>query len=76
MRTILFLVAPYGLSQTATFSGNNNVASSHTSKCNVKVKRSLVGYSPWGRKELDTTERVSTAKLRSPQALLGKLFII
>ena len=24
-------------------------------------QRSLVGYSPWGRKELDTTERLSTA---------------
>ena len=25
-------------------------------------QRSLVGYSPWGRKELDTTERLSTAQ--------------
>ena len=25
-------------------------------------QRSLVGYSPWGRKELDTTERLSTHK--------------
>ena len=24
-------------------------------------QRSLVGYSPWGRKELDTMERLSTA---------------
>ena len=24
--------------------------------------RSLVGYSPWGRKELDTTERLSTTQ--------------
>ena len=24
------------------------------------VKRSLVGYSPWGQKESDTTERLST----------------
>ena len=29
-----------------------------------------------GVTELDATERVSTAKLISPQALLGKLFII
>ena len=24
--------------------------------------RSLIGYSPWGRKELDTTERLQTQK--------------
>ena len=28
---------------------------------NPHGQRSLVGYSPWGRKELDTTERLSTA---------------
>ena len=33
--------------------------------------RSLVGYSPWGRKELDTTERSS-----SPYILLGSLISI
>ena len=27
---------------------------------NTHGQRSLVGYSPWGRKELDTTERIST----------------
>ena len=25
-------------------------------------QRSLAGYSPWGRKELDTTERLTTAQ--------------
>ena len=33
-------------------------------------QRSLVGYSPWGRKELDTTKRLST------QAPLDIMFII
>ena len=28
---------------------------------NPHEQRSLVGYSPWGHKELDTTERLSTA---------------
>ena len=27
-------------------------------------RRSLVGYSPWGRKELDTTERLHCASLQ------------
>jgi len=27
-------------------------------------QRSLVGYSPWGCKELDTTEQLSTAQYR------------
>ena len=27
------------------------------------VQRSLVGYSPWGRKELDTTERKQSASV-------------
>ena len=27
-------------------------------------QRSLVGYNPWGRKELDTTERLSRADLQ------------
>ena len=30
---------------------------------NPHGQRSLAGYSPWGRKELDTTERVSTAQM-------------
>ena len=29
----------------------------------IPWRRSLVGYSPWGRKELDTTERLSTHAL-------------
>ena len=33
----------------------------------------MVGYSPWGRKELDTTERLHfTYKAADPQALKGK----
>ena len=28
---------------------------------NPQGQRSLAGYSPWGHKELDTTERLSTA---------------
>ena len=30
---------------------------------NPHGQRSLVGYSPWGRKESDTTERLSTAQV-------------
>ena len=30
---------------------------------NVHGQRSLVGYSPWGRKELDVTEHLSTHTL-------------
>ena len=36
---------------------------------NRSGQRSLAGYSPWGRKELDTTEQLSTGafwKLHSP----------
>ena len=29
---------------------------------NPRGQRSLAGYSPWGRKELDTTEWVNTAQ--------------
>ena len=29
---------------------------------NPHGQRSLMGYSPWGHKELDTTERLSTAQ--------------
>ena len=29
-------------------------------------QRSLAGYSPWGRRELDTTERLSTAQHKEP----------
>ena len=31
---------------------------------NPYEERSLAGYSPWGHKELDTTERLSTFTLR------------
>ena len=31
---------------------------------NPHGQRSLVGYSPWGCKELDTTEQLSTAQYR------------
>ena len=31
---------------------------------NPHGQRSLAGYSPWGRKELDTTERLSTSQHR------------
>jgi len=31
-------------------------------------QRSLAGYSPWGCKESDTTERLSTAQGKFPQA--------
>ena len=30
---------------------------------NPHGQRSLAGYSPWGRKELDTTEQLSTVRL-------------
>ena len=29
---------------------------------NPHGQRNLAGYSPWGRKELDTTERLNTAQ--------------
>ena len=34
---------------------------------NPHGQRGLVGYSPWGCKESDTTERLSTATTRLPQ---------
>ena len=33
---------------------------------NLHGQRSLVGYSPWGHKESDTTERLSTAHMHTP----------
>ena len=33
-------------------------------------QRSLVGYSPWGHKELDTTEQLSTFEKNGTTALL------
>ena len=35
-------------------------------------QRSLIGYSPWGCKELDTTERLSLHFALGPSALLGR----
>ena len=32
---------------------------------------SLVGYSPWGHKELATTERLTTAQHRGPRKVLA-----
>ena len=37
-------------------------------------QRSLVGYSPWGQKELDMTERISTAQTVAHQAPLSMGF--
>ena len=34
-------------------------------------QRSLVGYSPWGRKELDMTKRLSTAQHLVPGTVLS-----
>ena len=42
-------------------------------------QRSLVGYSPWGRKESDTTERLhsfTVYKMVSSQAFVEKIFEI
>ena len=36
---------------------------------NPHEQRSLAGYSPWGRKESDTTEQLSTAHLQNTQPL-------
>ena len=33
---------------------------------------SLVGYSPWGRKELDTTEQLSTAQISRKDITIQK----
>ena len=33
---------------------------------NPHGRRNLVGYSPWGHKELDTTEQLNTAYIPSP----------
>ena len=38
---------------------------------NPHGQRSLVGYSPWGRKESDTSERVSTRILSMPRVVPG-----
>ena len=39
-------------------------------------QRILVGYSPWGRKELDTTERLSTHLYIKQNPCLGKYLTI
>ena len=36
---------------------------------NPHGQRSLVGYSPWGLKELDVTEKLSRANLFDPERL-------
>ena len=36
------------------------------------AQRSLVGYSPWGHKELDMTEQLSTHRLRWKKAPMGR----
>ena len=38
---------------------------------NPHGQRSLVGYSPWGRKESDTTERLSTTQHTGGKISLG-----
>ena len=38
---------------------------------NPHGQRSLAGYSPWGRKELDTTEQLSTAQHIKLEKLLN-----
>ena len=37
---------------------------------NPHGQRSLVGYSPWGHKESDMTERLSTAQQKTPESSL------
>ena len=44
-----------------TGEGNGNPLQ-HSCLENPHGQRSLVGYSPWGRKESDTTEQLSTAQ--------------
>ena len=41
----------------------------HSSILAWKILRSLEGYNPWGRKELDTTEHLSTAHNYSKLAI-------
>jgi len=36
-------------------------------------QRSLVGYSPWGRKESDMTEQVTLSLAEVPKRIVGKL---
>ena len=42
---------------------------------NPHGQRSLVGYSPWGHKELDTTERLSTQHTRKGKVLYSYLHL-
>ena len=41
---------------------------------NRHEQRNLVGYSPWGRKELDTTERLSAAEPRDDDDLILRTY--
>ena len=42
---------------------------------NPHGQRSLVGYSLWGHKELDTTERLSTAQMPNRRGLLKTVMV-
>ena len=42
---------------------------------NPHVQRSLAGYSPWSHKELDTTERLSTAQYYNFYCILSLLVL-
>ena len=53
------------LSLTSELGRSPGEGHSHSYSCleNHHGQSSLVGYSTWGRKELDTTEQISTAQL-------------
>ena len=38
--------------------------------CKIHGHRNLVGYNPWGHKELDTTEHTHTQEAQEDQSLL------
>ena len=42
--------------------GGHGIPLQHSCLENPHRQRSLMGYNPWGRKESDTTERLSTAQ--------------
>ena len=49
-----------------------NGMATHSNSCleNPHGQRSLVGYSPWGRKELETTERLTLSLSSGPPSLV------
>ena len=51
-----------GKESTCNAEGGHGNPLQFSSLNNAHEQRSLVGYSPWGRKELDVTERLSTAQ--------------